>query len=547
MSQLTTKGGPAIDPDILVLSLTGDSGGAVAPSSGNINVVGSGDVSVTGNPATHTLTISYSGSSGASTFNADTGSATPSSGAVTVAGGSNINTVGSGSTLTVNLDNTVSISGSMTAGTGFTATTGGVTIQGGTLKFDDAIQVRIEHGSDTVFYTDDDNQLIVIGEGSGVVVDPDDVGYGNIVIGKDSLPVISTNQSGNIIIGDGVFNGLTTDKEIYDCVIIGNYSQSDPEDGRYGDIVIGQNSGGKTKSSASNVIIGNGAFGDSGFPKHDFSEQNIIIGYDSSGYLQEANWSIILGSWFGTSSYLDNNISNGNILIGNLVSFTGTLEYTTRIGAPYRSYDGMYSGIKDTYIAGIYESTINSSDYGITVTCDDDKLSTINGTDGQVLIAKTSGSPKFATLTSTGGTITFTPGANTLNLEASGGGGGFEWQVVTSSFVNAAPNKGYVVNYAGTCSVEIPYSIGAFSIGDMIRITGMNNDTGWMTGHLGRAPIHFGTYTVTGDYRLRSTHTRDSIELVCIKAEVNLYDKLITEWNVVSSIGNIEIFYHIPM
>ncbi len=41
-----------------VATLTGNSGGAVGPSLGNINIVGSGDITVTGNPGTSTLTIS---------------------------------------------------------------------------------------------------------------------------------------------------------------------------------------------------------------------------------------------------------------------------------------------------------------------------------------------------------------------------------------------------------------------------------------------------------------------------------------------------------
>lgn len=41
------------------------------------------------------------------------------------------------------------------------------------------------------------------------------------------------------------------------------------------------------------------------------------------------------------------------------------------------------------------------------------------GTNGQVLIGATGADPAFATLTSTGGTITYTTGPNTLNLEAS--------------------------------------------------------------------------------------------------------------------------------
>lgn len=40
------------------------------------------------------------------------------------------------------------------------------------------------------------------------------------------------------------------------------------------------------------------------------------------------------------------------------------------------------------------------------------------GTDGQLLIAATGADPDFASLTSTGSTITITPGANTLNIDA---------------------------------------------------------------------------------------------------------------------------------
>ena len=45
------------------------------------------------------------------------------------------------------------------------------------------------------------------------------------------------------------------------------------------------------------------------------------------------------------------------------------------------------------------------------------------GTDGQVVIGATAADPAFGTLTSTGGTIDFTTGANSLNVEVSGGGG----------------------------------------------------------------------------------------------------------------------------
>lgn len=44
-----------------IATLTGNSGGAVGPTVGNVNIVGSSGVSVVGNPGTSTLTISVTG------------------------------------------------------------------------------------------------------------------------------------------------------------------------------------------------------------------------------------------------------------------------------------------------------------------------------------------------------------------------------------------------------------------------------------------------------------------------------------------------------
>ena len=89
-------------PGGYIQTLTGNTGGAVPPAAGNINIVGSGDITVTGNPGDNTLTISASAI--ADSFVTDSGTATPAAGVLTVAGGLNINTSGSGSTVTINLD-----------------------------------------------------------------------------------------------------------------------------------------------------------------------------------------------------------------------------------------------------------------------------------------------------------------------------------------------------------------------------------------------------------------------------------------------------------
>ena len=60
----TAGGGGGGSP---VQTLTGNTGGAVPPTANNINILGSGDIIVTGSPGTNTLTISNSTLDGTTT------------------------------------------------------------------------------------------------------------------------------------------------------------------------------------------------------------------------------------------------------------------------------------------------------------------------------------------------------------------------------------------------------------------------------------------------------------------------------------------------
>lgn len=93
----------------------------------SIDTGSSGQILVSNGP---TLRPAFqSGGTTSITMNGDTGTATSS--VFTVAGGTNVNTAMSGTTLSVNLDNTISLSGSVTAGTGLIATSGGLTVTAG--------------------------------------------------------------------------------------------------------------------------------------------------------------------------------------------------------------------------------------------------------------------------------------------------------------------------------------------------------------------------------------------------------------------------------
>lgn len=73
---------------LIVETLTGNSGGAVGPDGAfNINILGTGKYSFTGNPGTNTLTLDDDGTV-ADEFNTDSGIAIPSSGVINIFGDS---------------------------------------------------------------------------------------------------------------------------------------------------------------------------------------------------------------------------------------------------------------------------------------------------------------------------------------------------------------------------------------------------------------------------------------------------------------------------
>jgi hypothetical protein len=100
----------------LVSTITGNTGGAVSPLAGNVNIVGDGTtIQITGNPGTHTLTVVGLGGGGGtlSELAGDTGFALPTAGVINIIAdnaslncGSSVLFSGSGDTLTLNVTDT---------------------------------------------------------------------------------------------------------------------------------------------------------------------------------------------------------------------------------------------------------------------------------------------------------------------------------------------------------------------------------------------------------------------------------------------------------
>jgi hypothetical protein len=145
-----------------ILTVTANSGGAVGPTLGNVNIVGDGTtITIAGNAGTSTLTASLAGSV-ATTYDADSGSATPSGGTLTIAGGTGVSTSGSGSTITISASSAVATtygtdSGNAVPSGNFLKVSGGTGIatsgSGDTITITLSTPVSVAHGGtgDTSF------------------------------------------------------------------------------------------------------------------------------------------------------------------------------------------------------------------------------------------------------------------------------------------------------------------------------------------------------------------------------------------------------------
>lgn len=197
MSQVGQYAQAPIPPPIAIETLTGNTGGAVPPTGGTVNVIGSGVISVAGNPGTSTLTIAVDGTV-ASSFPADVGTAIPVLGALTIAGGTGINTAGAGSTVTVNLDAPVTIAHGGTASTSFNAN--GVVISG-TLSTSPLTSLTLTDGQIVIGNTAGSPAAATLTNGAGIT----------IINGANSITIASSITQGIVTLnGDtGSATGTT--------------------------------------------------------------------------------------------------------------------------------------------------------------------------------------------------------------------------------------------------------------------------------------------------------------------------------------------------
>lgn len=158
-----------------ILTLTGDSGGAVGPDgASNINLLSTGNITVTGSAGSNTLTVSLDGSI-ADTYTTDSGNALPAGGILNVLGTAGINTSGAGNTVTVTSGPTIPTSFVTDAGTATPAANalniiGGTSIDttgaGDTVTINVGSDLANTYTCDSGAATPSANNVNVVGSGS---------------------------------------------------------------------------------------------------------------------------------------------------------------------------------------------------------------------------------------------------------------------------------------------------------------------------------------------------------------------------------------------
>lgn len=391
-----------------VESLTGNTGGYVEPALGNINILGTGDVTVAnaipGDPASNTLLISISEYI-ANTYTTNSGNAIPAGNILNVLGGTNITTIGSGNTITIDLYDTITLPATTAdASKGvFNIGTGNPVLQAigtdniflggaGNFTMTTAVANVVAGKSAASALTIGDNNSIYGVEAAEGITS----GSNNIILGKASASAYTSSESSNIILGNA---GVLAESN---KIRIGTYGTgTGQQDAAYIAGVVHASNG--LEADAGDIIAASG---------------NITA---TAGYINTVNNSIIIGSTASSSA--------ANDLDFKKIHGTGVVHAGDGLGnITFQGYDGsayelasyIQANVVGTPGAGRVGSTLNFGTHPDAATSAAERVViastgavTINTPDSGVALTITAGGETITAgnLLVTAGDITATAGA----------------------------------------------------------------------------------------------------------------------------------------
>jgi hypothetical protein len=334
-----------------------------------------------------------------------------------------------------------------------------------------------------------------------------------LVNGKATFNGVVDVVNGLTSAGSIRFSGTAT-KNIHSTqapIVITGITTGDLEGIGYNEVTIPANSSALSLSSATNSVNIVSTNTLSGIP-------GLRIVTNDYGVIGEYGTTIKPTSFAGGER--TQTLQNANGVIALTSQLMGTVNGSTAATTAVTSFNGRTGAVQ-----GVSAAVAGT---GISV----------SGATGAVTITNTGVTSAVAgtgiSVSGATGSVTFTNiGVQSFNgLTGAVLADAVTWSVITADQGTVA-NKGYFTNKATLLTLSLPS--GPETLGSAIRVSGMTAG-GWKIQPQGYGVIHFGkTSTSVGGY-LQSTHARDSVELICCGFTAGA-----NSWNVVSSVGNIEI------
>lgn len=420
-------------------------------------------------------------------LNADLGTANFSGGYITITGGTNINTIAAGSALAVNLDESISISGSIEAGTNITTAAGNISALGGDVDASGTVTggsglVALSGGVTTT----GTNTFHSLGAGvmqtnSSGVISSTNGSNGQVLLGGGSAPAWASLTAGANIT-------LTTGPNSLTIAAAGGAGGTVSQ--------LSGNTGFAAPDGGGNInIVGSGNVAITGDGVNTLTavisgttDHALQIG-NSGGSLSSlpvgTNGQVLLGATGADPSFVTPTAGAGLSVTANATTISWA------IAAPVSVSNGG-TGATTLGLNGVLYGNTTSA-VGVTSA----------GTNGQILIASTGNPPAFASLTSIGGTITVTGGSNTLNIDgtaASTSQAGVvslatNAETIAGSNTTKATTPDDIKAKLGTQTLYgVPYGAGTSSA---LSWTSAGSNGQVLIGATGAAPA-FGSLTSTG-------------------------------------------------
>lgn len=351
-------------------TLTGNSGGAVGPTAGNINTVGTGSITVVGNPGTNTTTVQLTGLT-----NHDV---------LVGAGSATITSVSPSTSGFVLTSNGVSADPSFQA----PATSGTVTSVSVVSANGFAGTVATATTTPAITLT---TTITGVLSGNGTAISGSAITQHDVLLGgaTNAITSVSPSTAGLVLTS----NGVSADPSFQTVGAAGGITS------------ITGNSGGAEVPSAGNFnILGTGSITIAGSANTETVQLTGLT-----------NHAVLVGAGTATITKVGPSATTGQVLQNNSAAdptySTATYPSTTTINQI------LYSSAANTVtgLATANDGVLTTGTTGIPVI-------TALASDGQVIIGSSAGAPAAATLTAGSG-VTITNGHNSISISATGSGG----------------------------------------------------------------------------------------------------------------------------